>query len=101
MGMLQVGLGAGLAVGPMLGGALADAYGYASAFYVTSVMLALAGLVVLVWVHEESPTQGLWRALLQHLAPVAHATGSIDRLSTTLLEPIGAYDGRAGRAAFR
>lgn len=47
MGMLQVGLGAGVALGPLIGGAVADAYGYNAAFYVTAALLFLAG--VLIW----------------------------------------------------
>ncbi len=53
MGLLQVGLGAGVAVGPLLGGAVADAFGYRSAFYVTSAMLLASGLMVWRWVHED------------------------------------------------
>jgi DHA1 family multidrug resistance protein-like MFS transporter len=45
--MLQVGLGAGVALGPLIGGALADAYGYSTAFYATAALLFLSG--VLVW----------------------------------------------------
>ncbi len=52
MGLLQVGLGAGVALGPLLGGAVADAYGYRSAFYVTSALLFVSGLMVWRWVHE-------------------------------------------------
>lgn len=53
MGLLQVGAGAGVALGPMVGGAVADMYGYRAAFYVTSAMMFLAGLLVLVGVHEK------------------------------------------------
>lgn len=52
MGTIAVGMGAGVALGPMMGGAIADAYGYGAAFYVTSLMLFLAGVVVLLWVKE-------------------------------------------------
>jgi len=47
MGLLQVGLGAGVALGPLIGGAIADAFGYSAAFYVTSALLFISG--VLVW----------------------------------------------------
>ncbi len=53
MGMLQVGLGAGVAFGPLIGGIVADTFGYASAFYVTAVMLFLAGVVVFIGVRED------------------------------------------------
>ena len=52
MGTIAVGMGAGVALGPMMGGAIADTYGYGAAFYVTSLMLFLAGVVVLLWVKE-------------------------------------------------
>jgi len=52
MGMMQVGMGAGVAMGPMIGGAVADAFGYRPAFYVTALLLFLAGLTVLFWVKE-------------------------------------------------
>jgi DHA1 family multidrug resistance protein-like MFS transporter len=53
MGLLQVGFGLGVALGPMIGGAVADSYGYAPAFYITAALLSLAGILVLVGVHEE------------------------------------------------
>ena len=52
MGTLQVGLGAGVAFGPMIGGIIADSFGYASAFYVTAAMLFLAGVVVAIGARE-------------------------------------------------
>lgn len=53
MGTLQVGLGAGVAFGPLIGGIVADTFGYASAFYVTAAMLFLAGVVVFIGVRED------------------------------------------------
>jgi DHA1 family multidrug resistance protein-like MFS transporter len=53
MGLLQVGLGAGVALGPLLGGVVADAFGYSSAFFVTAALLFLAGLIVLIGVRED------------------------------------------------
>jgi len=52
MGLLQVGMGAGLAVGPMIGGAVADSIGYYAAFYLTSVLLLVAGVLVALGVQE-------------------------------------------------
>ena len=52
MGFLQVGFGTGLAIGPLIGGAFADAFGYAGAFYITAVLLFLAGVLVWVGIHE-------------------------------------------------
>jgi DHA1 family multidrug resistance protein-like MFS transporter len=53
MGMLQVGLGSGLAFGPMIGGFLADSFGYSSAFFVTGALLLISGFMVTFWIHEE------------------------------------------------
>jgi DHA1 family multidrug resistance protein-like MFS transporter len=53
MGLMQVGLGAGVALGPLIGGAVADILGYSEAFYITASLLFLAGLLVLVGVKED------------------------------------------------
>jgi DHA1 family multidrug resistance protein-like MFS transporter len=52
MGVLQVGLTAGIAVGPLLGGILADLWGYRAAFKVTAALLAAAGMLVALGVRE-------------------------------------------------
>jgi DHA1 family multidrug resistance protein-like MFS transporter len=52
MGLLQVGMGLGVGLGPIIGGAVADVFGYRAAFYVTAVLLAVAGVVVLFGVEE-------------------------------------------------
>ncbi len=53
MGVLQVGLTAGIALGPFIGGVLADFWGYRVAFKVTALLLALSGLLVAVGVREK------------------------------------------------
>lgn len=58
MGFVQVGMGAGVALGPMIGGAISDAYGYAPAFYVTALLLFLAGMVVHLWIDEPEAGPG-------------------------------------------
>ncbi|MCB0006003.1 MAG: MFS transporter, partial [Anaerolineales bacterium] len=52
MGLMQVGLWGGVAVGPLMGGALADAFGYRLSFVITGVLLFLAGILVWWGVHE-------------------------------------------------
>lgn len=52
MGMIQVGLWSGVAVGPLVGGWLADTFGFRAAFVVTGTLLALAGVLVWRWVDE-------------------------------------------------
>lgn len=53
MGLLQVGMGAGVALGPLIGGSIADAFGYSAVFYVTSCLLFAAGVIVLLGVKED------------------------------------------------
>ena len=53
MGFLQVGTWSGVALGPLLGGLLADAYGYNVAFYFTAALLFAGGLLVLFFVKEK------------------------------------------------
>jgi DHA1 family multidrug resistance protein-like MFS transporter len=52
MGMIQVALRSGIAVGPLIGGAIADAFGYRQTFIVTSVLLFAAGLMVWLGIEE-------------------------------------------------
>ena len=53
MGTLQVGLWAGVAVGPVLGGVLADLFGYSMPFLLTAGLLGVGGLIVLLGVSED------------------------------------------------
>ena len=57
MGLLQVGFGGGIALGPFIGGVIADWYGYSSAFLVTTVLLLIAGFIVLFGVKENFQEQ--------------------------------------------
>jgi DHA1 family multidrug resistance protein-like MFS transporter len=60
MGVLQVGLNSGVALGPVIGGAVADAFGYSSSFFVTAALLLISGIVISVGVHEEfTPKESL------------------------------------------
>ena len=57
MGLMQVGLGAGVAIGPLIGGTVADVFGYSEAFYVPATLLLFAGLLVLFGVKENFTPQ--------------------------------------------
>ncbi|OGO16938.1 MAG: MFS transporter [Chloroflexi bacterium RBG_16_48_8] len=60
MGLLQVGLNSGVALGPVICGVVADAFGYSSSFYVTSALLLIAGVIIGIGVHEEfTPKEAL------------------------------------------
>lgn len=52
MGTLQVGLWAGVAAGPLIGGILADMYGFSVPFFVTAILLFAGGLLIHFGVHE-------------------------------------------------
>jgi MFS transporter, DHA1 family, multidrug resistance protein len=52
MGLLTVSMGGGVALGPLIGGVIADTFSYSAAFYVTGALLFLAGLVVFFGIQE-------------------------------------------------
>lgn len=52
MGALQLGLWAGVAVGPLMGGMLADHFGYNIPYLITALLLMSGGLVVFFGVDE-------------------------------------------------
>jgi DHA1 family multidrug resistance protein-like MFS transporter len=58
LGWLQMGVFAGVSVGPLVGGLIADTLGYRTSFVFTGALLFLSGLGVLFFVHEkfERPT---------------------------------------------
>ncbi len=100
MGLLTVAVGAGVAIGPLIGGAVADLYGYSEAFYVTAAMLLLSGVLVMVGVKEEfqpkpvtgNPSSGIlgkWIDLL--ITPglgVAYGIRFMSQLGRMMIVPI-------------
>ncbi|MDA3789410.1 MAG: MFS transporter [Desulfobacula sp.] len=52
MGVLQVGMGVGVSIGPVIGGIMADMFGYRSAFYITGATLLISGIAVHFGVNE-------------------------------------------------
>ena len=53
LGFINVAQWSGVALGPMLGGALADAFGYRASFVITAALLFLAGALVWWGVQEQ------------------------------------------------
>ncbi len=53
MGVMQMGIWIGASIGPLLGGVIADVFGFRPAFFLTAVCLVLAGLSVTFFVQEE------------------------------------------------
>ena len=52
MGLMQVSMGLGFALGPLLGGVIADLFDYQSVFYFTAPLLFISGLIVWRFVDE-------------------------------------------------
>lgn len=100
MGLMQVGMGLGVGVGPIIGGLVADAYGYRAAFYVTAFLLTLAGVIVFFWVAEDfqplPPTDGkppgLWAAWREILSPagvmVTYCLRFLNQMGRVIFIPI-------------
>ena len=100
MGLLQVGLGGGVALGPLLGGVIADAYGYSAAFYVTAAVLFLSGLLIWWGVEEHferpapqtSQKSGLtagWRGILATPGvPLTYSLRFISQLGRSMILPV-------------
>jgi MFS transporter, DHA1 family, multidrug resistance protein len=100
MGLLQVGLGSGVALGPIIGGSIADAYGYSAAFFVTAAMLFISGLTVWLGVkenfqpsrdsdHSRSNFLAGWRSIL--LSPgvvMTYGMRFISQLGRMMIVPI-------------
>lgn len=57
MGTIQVGLWGGVAVGPLVGGILADMYGFAMPFFITAGALFVGGLLIQFGIHEDFEPQ--------------------------------------------
>jgi DHA1 family multidrug resistance protein-like MFS transporter len=57
MGLLELGMGTGIAVGPLLGGVSADWFGYHATFYGTALLLLLSGLLVWWGVEDAQPVE--------------------------------------------
>jgi MFS transporter, DHA1 family, multidrug resistance protein len=101
LGSLQTAAWIGASVGPLLGGFLADAWGYRVTFWVTASLLFLAGLIVWRFVQENRPTSssskievraGFWEGLRLVVCsgPLVSLFGIelLIRLATRLLNPV-------------
>jgi DHA1 family multidrug resistance protein-like MFS transporter len=53
LGLLQTAVWSGASVGPLIGGLVADTWGYRATFCVTGVLLLAAGLTIWRYVHED------------------------------------------------
>lgn len=99
MGILQVGFWAGIAVGPLLGGLLADLFGFRMPFIITAGLLLLGGVIVWWGVTEDYvpqktnlPRPQLWREwhhiLVTPFVSLLYVIRFLTYLGRTLLVPI-------------
>ena len=101
LGLLQMAVWSGASVGPLLGGVVADTWGYRAAFWVTGILLFVAGLTVWRFVEEDfqPPTRdkdssggGFWDGvrLVVHQRPLLSLFGIrfIVRLGVRLIGPV-------------
>ncbi|RPJ51152.1 MAG: MFS transporter, partial [Chloroflexi bacterium] len=100
MGLLQVGQGTGVALGPIIGGVIADRWGYSATFYVTAVLLLLGGRLVFFGVQEhfkprpagakgQAGLRAAWREIYSFAGvPVTFVLQFFSQLGFNLLAPI-------------
>ena len=99
MGMLQVAIWAGVAIGPLIGGAIADTLGFRAVFVTTAVLLSVSWLIVRFGIHEHfTPAEpqarrtgilAAWRSLLVRPGVArAYTVRFLTWLGPTMLSPI-------------
>jgi MFS transporter, DHA1 family, multidrug resistance protein len=100
MGLLTVSMGAGVALGPLIGGVIADVFSYSAAFYVTGALLLIAGLIVLFGIQEtfvkpeakDGKQPGIlvswWTILTARGVSVAYVMRFMGQLAGNLILPI-------------
>ncbi|MCP4542098.1 MAG: multidrug efflux MFS transporter [Chloroflexi bacterium] len=105
LGLLNMAIYTGASIGPLLGGLVADSFGYRMAFFVTGSLLFLAALAVLLFVREEfQPValpmseqvgDGVSKLTLRHriwdrLAPVLTCASLVSIMGLRMLMRLGA-----------
>jgi MFS transporter, DHA1 family, multidrug resistance protein len=101
LGLLQMSIWIGSSVGPLIGGVVADTWGYRAAFWITGALLLISGVTVWLFVKEDftppprdqrHPRDSLWAGLKLVLATgslvALLAVRIIVRLGTSLTTPI-------------
>ena len=58
LGLLQTGTWIGVAVGPLIGGVIGDAFGFRECFWITGGLLGLSGVSIILWVGEDFKPAG-------------------------------------------
>jgi len=93
MGVLQVGMGIGVSIGPVIGGIMADMFGYRSAFYITGAALFISGIAVHIGVNENFKKPGATAREKRHFISewkhVLHAKGVAVTFCLRFLNQLG------------
>ena len=105
LGLLQMAIYVGASAGPLLGGLVADTFGYRATFYTTGALLFLAGLSVAFLVKEDfrpvprpvdeqaaagGSSTGIFVRVGNYLAPVLGSSALLGVLGVRLLMRLGA-----------
>ncbi len=69
LGLMQMAVYLGNSVGPLFGGVVGDTLGYRSNFLATSVLLVLAGVIILRHVHEDFTPKPKTSSVLKNALP--------------------------------
>jgi DHA1 family multidrug resistance protein-like MFS transporter len=96
LGLINMARWTGTAGGPLVGGLLAESFGFRQSFWITGVLLGLAGLAVVFFVHEEftprdpADDHGFWAAFWGGYRSLFRAPGMSGLYSLTFLRSLGA-----------
>ena len=101
LGLSNMARWGGVAAGPLIGGFIAETFGYRESFWITGALLGLAGLAVVFFVHEEftppdrAHRRSFWAGYRQLLAAPGmaglYSLTFLRSLGSTLLVPILAF----------
>ena len=91
LGLIQMGVWGGIAIGPLIGGIISDTLGFRECFWVTGSLLALSGIAVIFWVHEDfEPIKESKRPkLLAGFRSLLNAPGMIPLYAVAFLQSMG------------
>ncbi|MCA9969464.1 MAG: MFS transporter [Anaerolineales bacterium] len=91
IGVVMAGYGAGFVFGPVLGGVLYDAYGFAMPFAASGVMAAIAFVAALILVPETRPPAVRRREALRRRRETAVSAAAEPSLWQALPRPLGLF----------
>ncbi|HIJ57306.1 MAG TPA: MFS transporter [Deltaproteobacteria bacterium] len=91
LGMIQMGVWTGIAIGPLIGGVIGDTLGFRECFWITASLLTMSGFAVIFWVHEEfEPVKKSERPkLLAGFQSLLKASGMIPLYTGAFLQSLG------------